>query len=578
MIYEIKKAKKIQIIINDGTMTAAAVKKKYGCDEVIGGVLYDLSTYKICWLCRINGITQYNDPEYKAVRGYAWNNGDTDLSITSAGNMTQWDNFIAGVWMVENGKAQEMWPSPDQAAIRGNVAIGHKNGSIMLYCTKDGKEALDPWSLQKKLIADGWSDAIMLDGGGSSQMQTPNGNVISSRPIKTFILFWEAGSTSKIPETKEKCPYAEPTRNIKNGSTGAGASWVQWHLNQFGAKLTVDGIFGSKSVKALKEFQAKYNLKVDGICGPATIAALKTYTAPSAPAPSTSTTPTPSTPPKPISSCPYPEPTSNIKRGMTGNNVRWMQWYLNQHGAELKVDGIFGNGTESALLTFQKMSNLDVDGICGKATRTALKTNKVDVSKQSNDATSSLVEKREKMLDIIESFVGGLYVYGAQGQDASDTIIDWSARCFPSSTTSNRAARMKKYIKTHKGLKVADCSGLFWAAENIVELPLANKDVDDSTAEGLYRSYCDPIPKSELQPLDMVFNTGLTHVGIVGRDGKIYEAAGTDIGIVVNDSIDDRVVPSIYGPNYGCAAQYQKEKWTKFGRLKIYKNVPYEKR
>lgn len=565
MIYEIKQAKKIQIIINDGTMTAATVKKKYGCDDVIGGVLYDMRTYKICWLCRINGITQYKDNQYANTYGYAWNNEDTDFSITQARNMEKYDNFIAGVWMINNNKPQEMWPSPDQAAARGNVAIGHKNGSIMFYCTKDGKEALTPWQLQSKLLAEGWSDAIMLDGGGSSQMQTPNGNITSSRKIKTFILIWEKEPT----QLKTTCPYTEPTRNIKQGSAGTGASWVQWHLNQFGAKLTVDGIFGSKSVKALKEFQAKYNLEADGICGPATRAVLKTYTAPTAPAPSTSF--------KPSSSCPYPEPTSNIKRGMTGNKVRWMQWYLNQHGAKLKVDGIFGAGTEGALIAFQEMSNLEADGICGKATRTALKTNKVDISKYSNDTTASLVEKREKMLDIIESFVGGLYVYGAQGQEASDSIINWSARNFPAYTTSSRAARMKKYIQTHKGLKAADCSGLFWAAENIVELPLAATDIDDSTAAGLYKTYCTPISKKDLQPLDLVFDNDLGHVGIVGRDGKIYEASGSDIGIVVNDSVEDRIVPSIYGPEYGCAAQYKKENWTKFGRLKIYKDVPYER-
>ena len=62
-------------------------------------------------------------------------------------------------------------------------------------------------------------------------------------------------------------------------------------------------------------------------------------------------------------------------------------------------------------------------------------------------------------------------------------------------------------------------------------------------------------------------------MAVVGRDGKIYEAAGSDIGVVVNDSVDNRIVQSIYGKKYGTAEKYQKDPWTKFGRLKIYENI-----
>ena len=98
-------------------------------------------------------------------------------------------------------------------------------------------------------------------------------------------------------------------------------------------------------------------------------------------------------------------------------------------------------------------------------------------------------------------------------------------------------------------------------------------DVDDSTAAALYNQYCIPIKKSELRPLDLVFNAALTHMAVVGRDGKIYEAAGSDIGVVVNNSVDDRIVQSIYGKKYGTAEKYRKDPWTKFGRLKIYENI-----
>lgn len=139
---------------------------------------------------------------------------------------------------------------------------------------------------------------------------------------------------------------------------------------------------------------------------------------------------------------------------------------------------------------------------------------------------------------------------------------------------------MKKYAAANpvkengEKLRCVDCSGLFWAAENVVELPLAVSDIDDATAEGLYKAYCIPVKKSELRPLDLVFSGyPIGHVAVVGRNGKIYEAAGSDIGVVVNDGVDDRTVKSIYGGAYGCSENYTKGAWTSFGRLKILKDI-----
>ncbi len=70
-------------------------------------------------------------------------------------------------------------------------------------------------------------------------------------------------------------PYSEPTNNIKRGSRGNGVKWVQWELNQSGYNLSVDGIAGSKTDSAIRDFQSKNKLVVDGICGKNTRAKLK---------------------------------------------------------------------------------------------------------------------------------------------------------------------------------------------------------------------------------------------------------------------------------------------------------------
>jgi len=47
-------------------------------------------------------------------------------------------------------------------------------------------------------------------------------------------------------------------------------------LNNAGAKprISIDGVFGNETVKALKAFQQKKRLTVDGVAGPETFSAL----------------------------------------------------------------------------------------------------------------------------------------------------------------------------------------------------------------------------------------------------------------------------------------------------------------
>ena len=85
--------------------------------------------------------------------------------------------------------------------------------------------------------------------------------------------------------------------------------------------------------------------------------------------PGSVSTPTPT----PQPGCPYPEPTVALKKGSSGNGVRWIQWHLNRKGASLVVDGSFGPLTDTAVRNFQRSKGLVVDGIVGPATRAKLK-------------------------------------------------------------------------------------------------------------------------------------------------------------------------------------------------------------
>lgn len=82
-------------------------------------------------------------------------------------------------------------------------------------------------------------------------------------------------SSAGSPGSAKANPYSVPARNVKKGQTGNPVRWVQWELNESGAKLAVDGDFGAKTLAAVRSFQKSKSLTVDGIVGVKTKAALR---------------------------------------------------------------------------------------------------------------------------------------------------------------------------------------------------------------------------------------------------------------------------------------------------------------
>lgn len=70
---------------------------------------------------------------------------------------------------------------------------------------------------------------------------------------------------------------------------------------------------------------------------------------------------------------PYKLTATLIKRGMKGESVKWVQYELVRHGANITIDGCFGTKTLEAVLTFQQTHDLRVDGLVGQHTIAELK-------------------------------------------------------------------------------------------------------------------------------------------------------------------------------------------------------------
>ena len=149
--------------------------------------------------------------------------------------------------MIKDGTKLKMNYNSDMGGRRGRSATGtKKDGSIVLFCSKDGSSfSMTPESLQDYMLKQGCVNALMLDGGGSSQGNFVGVTVTSTRIVSNYILIWE-DKTFK-PDGKE------PTVTIKKGSKGTGAKWTQSMLQRIGYRIAVDGDFGSASDKALRE-------------------------------------------------------------------------------------------------------------------------------------------------------------------------------------------------------------------------------------------------------------------------------------------------------------------------------------
>lgn len=77
---------------------------------------------------------------------------------------------------------------------------------------------------------------------------------------------------STTTPTQVTTPYSGTA--MRTGSSGDYVRSLQSYLNALGAKLTVDGQFGTATNRATQQFQAKAGLPIDGVVGSATWAKL----------------------------------------------------------------------------------------------------------------------------------------------------------------------------------------------------------------------------------------------------------------------------------------------------------------
>ena len=82
------------------------------------------------------------------------------------------------------------------------------------------------------------------------------------------------GTTGRTANDYASSPVVQ-TAVLKQGSKGGEVKEVQRRLKQWGYyNGSVDGVYGTKTIEAVKKFQRKNGLTADGICGKSTYVAL----------------------------------------------------------------------------------------------------------------------------------------------------------------------------------------------------------------------------------------------------------------------------------------------------------------
>lgn len=178
-----------QIYHNTGKLTPAQIKAKTGCTHIINGYLFNGKFQPVGWTVidgKVISRDKYQD------WGVAIGNDRKPQMLTDRGG-----SFLSGVPILKAGAKLYRSLTADVARSAARTAVGWMpNGKVCLWCDKT---SLTRDQLQDKLLGLGVVDALMLDGGGSTQGIFPGEKVVSSRKVPTLLLFWERSAKTEDP-------------------------------------------------------------------------------------------------------------------------------------------------------------------------------------------------------------------------------------------------------------------------------------------------------------------------------------------------------------------------------------------
>lgn len=150
---------------------------------------------------------------HRLTEGYGLAFPDNNRAVFSYKNNVKAKDYIGAYpVLIRNGKAESSVPSGIGGS-RGRTALGVGGNDFYIALIPDGGNDATLPELRTAFIKAGVSDAINLDGGGSTQYYAPLGNHYTGRNVRGFVGVW-----LKKSEAPTKAPEDVRTVNVKASS------------------------------------------------------------------------------------------------------------------------------------------------------------------------------------------------------------------------------------------------------------------------------------------------------------------------------------------------------------------------
>lgn len=506
IIAEINKSdiSRIQIYVNSSKKTMTQIKTLTGCDYIINAGLFNGDWTPCCQL-KADGVRYLkNTDNYWSL---CWNNPNDVCMALAPMNDSKYSNYLACIALKQNGVKETLAinnANKDKAVgySTKRSAVGLKNGKFVMYCSTT---SMIPSQLYNYLDGQGWSDILMLDGGGSVQGNFLGQSIYSSRIVHNYILVYLKKNESEPPATPDNglkvlqsYMYNNPcyTKQIKcnktkmmlhsTGTPGAMFEAFFNSMNKASAGISVEGMIDCYGIHKTLPYGIK-----SWHCASS---ANNTHIA-----------------------CEICEPQDTrlldpcwLTLSLNGKyNTKWavallqqelIAWGYDPNG----VDGNFGNGCDKAVRAFQKAKGLNVDGYVGLGTLHALQ-------KRSGSLLKYNAEKNKAYFDNVYNKAVWYFATTLKeiGGKASEIICH--SEGYKQGIASNHADVMHWFPEHGKSMDTfrADVAKMMGEGGAVTPPPVNPPIADNS-----------PITKVQ-KLLNSKFNAGLTVDGSWGPASKL---------------------------------------------------------
>ena len=262
MIVDLLKLKKIDLytVPHGKKMRACDVRKATGADVVINGTLFNWNSFKPCCDVKDDGKV-LSDDQY-CYWGLGWNKSDDHFHVINTKEMASWENVISCAMLIRDGKKEPLYVNSDVTRPAARTAVFATRDCVThVLCDK---KARTPAQLQSYLMGRGdviW--ALMLDGGGSSQLSQAGPHyVYSQRCVANYLCFWLEDTVNPNPAEPSIC-YQPAIRAYSLEQDGDKKVSEHFLIREFRCKDGSDPIFIAEMLpRVLEEIRAHFGKPV----------------------------------------------------------------------------------------------------------------------------------------------------------------------------------------------------------------------------------------------------------------------------------------------------------------------------